>query len=142
MTITEIFETAAQTAQKIRKVLKSAFPGVKFSVTSSSYSMGSSVYVSWTDGPFSSQVNEILNQFSSGSFDGMQDMYISTGYEWKGQIVRGAKYINHDRQLSQERQAQIFNKLKEIYEAERNYRVYEWERAEKELIEAGELQGY
>jgi hypothetical protein len=139
-----VYESATETAKKIRKTLKAAFPGVKFSVTSSTYSMGSSVYVSWTDGPMSSQVNAILNRFESGSFDGMQDMYTTSGYEWEGQIVVGAKYVSGSRQLSEERREQILTKLNELFAPGRygDYSPYQWERAEKELIEAGELQGH
>jgi hypothetical protein len=139
-----VYEAATETAKKIRKTLKAAFPGVKFSVTSSTFSMGSSVYVSWTDGPMSSQVNAILSRFESGSFDGMQDMYTTTGYEWEGQIVVGAKYVSGSRQLSEERREQILTKLNELFAPGRygDYSPYQWERAEKELIEAGELQGH
>lgn len=139
-----VYETAAETAKKIRATLKKAFPGVKFSVTSSTYSMGSSVYASWTDGPMSSQVDAILNRFKSGSFDGMQDMYVSTGYEWEGQIVSGAKYVSGSRQMTPERRARILARLNESCAADwhGDYRVYEWEQAEQELIEGRELQGY
>lgn len=139
-----IYESAVDTAKKIRKTLKAAFPGVKFSVTSSTYSMGSSVYVHWTDGPMSSQVNEILDRFKSGYFNGMEDMYESTGYEWEGQLVNGAKYVSGSRDLSPERKERILARLNETSAPYRNgdYRVYEWERAEQELIDAGELQGY
>jgi hypothetical protein len=49
----------AETAKTIRAALKAKFPGVKFSVRSQSYSMGSSVHVRWSDGPTEKQVEKI-----------------------------------------------------------------------------------
>ena len=95
-----IYETAADTAKKIRAALKATFPGVKFSVRSSRFSGGSSVDVSWTDGPTSSDVDTVLDHFQSGHFDGMQDMYVDGAYEWEGQLYHGAKYVSGQRTLS------------------------------------------
>jgi hypothetical protein len=62
-------------AKNIRVELKRAFPGVKFSVRGKSYSGGNSIDVSWVDGPTSKQVDEIIQKYSGGSFDGMTDCY-------------------------------------------------------------------
>jgi len=67
--------TAARTAQAIRKDLKAAFPSVKFSVRSQTYSMGDNVNVSWTDGPTTHEVKKIIGKYEQGSFDPMTDMY-------------------------------------------------------------------
>lgn len=61
-------------AKVIRKRLKTTFPGVKFSVTISRYSMGSSVSIRWTDGPSAKMVDEITSQYNGSGFDGMIDM--------------------------------------------------------------------
>lgn len=61
--------------KNIRTELKAAFPGVKFSVTSSRYSGGDSIRVSWTDGPCADRVEAITKKYQAGSFDGMQDLY-------------------------------------------------------------------
>lgn len=144
MTKERVYESAAETAKKIRKMLKDAFPGVKFSVKSSTYSMGSSVYASWTDGPLQEDVDAILDRFKSGSFDGMQDMYVSTGYEWEGKIVIGAKYVSGSRALTPERRAVIEAKLQSDYrdDAWGYFDKRDWAKAERQLIEAGELQGH
>jgi hypothetical protein len=65
----------AQAAKLIRKELKAAFPGIKFSVTSEGYSMGDNVNISWTNGPTCSQVKEISDKYQYGHFDGMTDCY-------------------------------------------------------------------
>lgn len=141
---TWIRETAAETAKKIRATLKKAFPGVKFSVRSKTYSMGDSVYVSWTDGPLEEDVNRILERFESGYYDGMQDMYVFTGYEWEGQTIVGAKYISCGRTLSPERRAKIEAKLQEEFTPDcwGCFLKSDWTEAERQLIVSGELQGY
>jgi hypothetical protein len=61
-------------AANMRRQLKGAFPGVKFSVRSQSYSGGCSIHVEWEDGPTSQQVSEITSRYEKCSFDGMQDL--------------------------------------------------------------------
>ncbi|EJW14312.1 hypothetical protein M5X00_23195 [Paenibacillus alvei] len=139
-----VYESAVETAKKIRSMLKQAYPGIKFSVRSSTYSMGSSVDVHWVDGPLTEEVDKILNRFKSGYFDGMEDMYISTGYEWEGKIVSGAKYISGTRSLSDYRKSKILKELQERYEPDPygEYYVRHWTEAEKGLIESGVLLGF
>ena len=68
------YYTVTETAKLIRPILAKHFPGVKFSVRSSSYSGGASIDVSWTDGPRSSTVDEFIKGFEGRSFDGMNDL--------------------------------------------------------------------
>lgn len=65
----------AQAAASIKKELATAFPGVKFSVRSKSFSMGNSVDVSWELGPTTKEVDAILDKYVEGHFDGMTDYY-------------------------------------------------------------------
>ncbi len=69
--------SVAETAKLVRQALKAGFPGVKFSVRSSSYSGGASIDVTWTDGPTGQQVDAVTGQFCGGRFDGMIDMAYS-----------------------------------------------------------------
>jgi len=64
----------ADAAKCIRSVLKSTFPKTKFSVTISRYSGGSSVRISWMDGPTDEMVSRITAGFEGKGFDGMIDM--------------------------------------------------------------------
>jgi hypothetical protein len=66
--------TCAETAKLVRGALKSAFPGVKFAVRSSTYSGGASIRVGWTDGPTSYDVDRIVAPFKGADFDGMVDL--------------------------------------------------------------------
>jgi|ERR1700723_36560 len=66
--------STAETAKLIRSAIKKAFPNVKFSVRSDSYSGGSSIRVDWTDGPTTKQVNAIASQYEGSGFDGSIDL--------------------------------------------------------------------
>jgi hypothetical protein len=69
--------TAADTAKLVRQALKRAFPNVKFSVRSDTYAGGASVRVRWTDGPTTSQVDEVAGAYAGADFDGMIDLKVS-----------------------------------------------------------------
>jgi Large polyvalent protein associated domain 29 len=72
-----VYLSCAETAKLIRAALKKAFPGVKFSVRSSVYSMGASIRVGWTDGPSTKAVESVTAAYAGGGFDGMIDMAYS-----------------------------------------------------------------
>lgn len=102
---TRLEYSTKQTAQFIRQVLKVAFSGTKFSVTISIYSMGSSVRISWMDGPTTPEVDRVAERFSSKSFDGMDD---STHYHDQvvdGQRVSYSGYLSTSRKHSEELRA-------------------------------------
>lgn len=91
------------TNKLIRKALKEAFPGVKFSVRGKSYSGGASTDIRWTNGPTQDQVDPIAQQFRGAYFDGMIDMQSSVYHEVDGEQVRyGADYIFCQRHHSPE----------------------------------------
>ncbi len=92
----------ALAAHNIRQELKRAFPGVKFSVRSSSFSMGNSVDVRWTDGPLTQAVKEITSKYEQGSFDGMDDSYTYNTGEAAAwcDLFGGSKYVMEERSES------------------------------------------
>lgn len=99
--------TTAGTAQLIREALKKAFPAVKFSVTSSTFANGSSVDITYTDGPSCRQIEQVYAPFISGHFNSQEDMYEyhrePTAINETGQLARvsyGAKYISDHRSYS------------------------------------------
>ncbi|UIF89472.1 hypothetical protein KAF44_29645 (plasmid) [Cupriavidus necator] len=97
--------SCADTAKLVRKCLKEAFPGVKFSVRSDTYSMGASINVGWEDGPCEAQVDPLVDRFRGAYFDGMEDykgnryamMTTEAGLE---QVSFGADYIHLTRNHS------------------------------------------
>lgn len=86
-------------AAAIRSELKAKFPQTKFKVTSSNYSMGDSVDVSWGDGAAENEVKQILEKYQYGSFNGMEDMYESTN---RRDDISQTKYLFCKRKVSDE----------------------------------------
>ena len=66
--------SVAEQARVIRSELKTAFPGVKFSVTSDSYSGGSSIHIKWVDFPTEKAVKAIASQHESIDRDQFGDI--------------------------------------------------------------------
>jgi hypothetical protein len=87
-----MFLKVADQAKLIRSDLKKYFPDIKFKVHSKSYSGGASINISWTDGPSEEKINEIINQYEGGYFDGMTDY--KGGYTKKN-IKTGEKFHFH-----------------------------------------------
>ena len=81
------FLTVSEVAKLVRRSLKEAFPGVKFSVRSKSYAGGSSIRVKWTDGPSEPAVKAVVERFEGGYFDGMTDYKGSYIHELNGKRV-------------------------------------------------------
>ena len=69
--------SCADTAKLVRQTLKRAFPGQKFGVRSSTYSMGASISVHYTGGPASADVEALVCCYESSHFDGSIDMAFS-----------------------------------------------------------------
>ena len=98
-----VYMDAAQTAKLARQVLKSSFPGVKFSVRSSRYAGGSSVSVSWVDGPIAADVDAVVGNFHGSDFDGMQDLKTNRSAQHVdgiGRVEFGNDYIFTRRETS------------------------------------------
>jgi hypothetical protein len=89
-------------AKNLRIELKRAFPGVKFSVKSETYSGGDSIHVNWTDGPLKEDVKKISDKYQEGNFDGMEDIYNYDHENVFPKIFGGAKYVMEQRHESAE----------------------------------------
>jgi len=89
----------AAAAAMIRKELKSAFPSVKFSVTSDSFAGGDSVDIRWTDGPTTGQVEKFSSKYQYGHFNGMEDIY---EYSNRVEGLPQVKYVSTSRTVSEE----------------------------------------
>ena len=85
-----MLSSVAQQAKDLRQQLKAVFPLCKFRVRSSNYSMGSSIRVSWIDGPTVSEVDEIAGGYESIRRD-----------EGSGEILSGGnRYVHCERRFS------------------------------------------
>ncbi|MEN1990208.1 LPD29 domain-containing protein [Paenibacillus hubeiensis] len=93
-----------ETKKHIQEALKLVFPGFKFSMRSDY----DSVHVSWVDGPVVQDVELVLNRFESYTRVLWKTDYEEcTGYEWRGDVFAGPRYLNASRQLSEERRAAL-----------------------------------
>ena len=99
--MTRQLSPAALAAKAIRKELKEKFPGVKFSVRSSNFSMGNSVDVSYDtrahgcpEGDGKAPVDKVwavVGKYQYGHFDGMTDSY---EYSNRQDDIPQAKYVH------------------------------------------------
>lgn len=102
-----IREEAKDTAVKIRRRLKKDYPELPnnhFKVRTSVFAGGDSVTVSWENYPSRNEVDKILEEYQSTSFDGMQDMSTRHGYvdPEDGKRYSGAKYISSSYSMTDE----------------------------------------
>ncbi len=93
MAVKELTQSA-QAAKEIRKILKKAYPTIKFSVRSRNFSMGDAVDVSWNLGPMTEKVEALISHFQYGHFDGMTDYYENSN-DIEG--LPQAKYVHAQR---------------------------------------------
>lgn len=90
--------STAFAAANMRKQLKRAFPGVKFSVRSESFSGGDAIRVSWTNGPTKTQVEEITDRYEKGRFDSQEEIYNYRNSPFTD-LFGGAKYVSCSREI-------------------------------------------
>jgi len=86
----------------IRQELKAAFPEIKFSVKSESYSMGNSVNIDWIDGPTTDEVSAISSKYQKGHFDGYNDCY---NFDNVNETLPQVKFVFNNRSMSEETKA-------------------------------------
>ena len=118
--------TVTETAKLIRVALKEAFPGIKFSVKSSSYSGGASIDVSYKDGPTNAQVKSIVSRFEGAYFDGMTDYKGYKYNQFNGEEVSfGANFIFVRRDLSVGLLQLAVDKVFQEYGLTNDYKIVE-----------------
>lgn len=91
------YASAKLGAANIRAELKRAFPGVKFSVRSETFSGGDSIDIAWELGPTTEVVKAITDKYQEGHFNGMEDIYETDRNHIWPQIYGGAKYVHEQR---------------------------------------------
>lgn len=82
-------------ARNIRKLLKAAFPGVKFSVKTSRFSGGNSISVNVESetGPTSKEIEAVIGRFEEGRFNGMNEIYEYSNNPFPD-LFGGTKYLH------------------------------------------------
>lgn len=97
-------------AQNIKTELARAFPGIKFSVKSESYSGGDSINVSWIDGPTDEEVKKITDKYQESDFNGMEDIKEYRHTTWPT-IYGGADYVFENRDYAEETRILLVKEL-------------------------------
>lgn len=125
--MTKTLSAAAIQAKEIREALKEAFPGVKFSVRTSNYSMGSSISVKWVDFPTVKTVEEIANKYETVRYDEM------------GEILSGGNhFIFCSNEWTEETRQEIEKNMPENIDRYDNSYYYWFNRTAEEM-ESGEI---
>lgn len=88
------YASAKAGAANLRRHLKHAFPGIKFSVRSDTFSGGDSIDIKWAMGPTVKEVEAISNRYQEGHFNGMEDIYEHDHENVWPAFFGGAKYVN------------------------------------------------
>ena len=101
----------AGAAKMLKEELQKTFPGIRFSVTSDSFSMGDSVRVSYEDGPAYSLVDQIAGKYQYGHFNGMEDIY---EYSNRRDDIPQTKYVQVSRKQSEATRAILDKAISEI----------------------------
>jgi len=100
----------ARAAKNLRIELSQTFPGIKFSVRSSSFAGGNDVTISWTLGPTRKEVKAIADKYQDGHFDGMIDLYEydrSAFGSAVDTVLGRAKYVSESRRFPEELHEQV-----------------------------------
>lgn len=121
-----IYYSVTDTAKMIRKTLKAAFPGTKFSVRCSKYSGGASIDVRWIDGPTRNQVDAVIGFYQGSKFDAMidlksyvtQEVVLADGS--KARVHYGSDYVHTARDLSDAELAKYEQIVRERYGLKQN----------------------
>lgn len=94
------YDSLKKGSRNLKTELQKAYPGIKFSVRSDSYSGGCHIAISWTDGPTNDQVEKISGKYQEGHFDGMIDCYEYNRDDIWTDLFGGAKYVQPSRSYS------------------------------------------
>jgi hypothetical protein len=101
----------AAASAAIKEELTKAFPGIKFSCKSESFSMGDAARIEWTDGPSPKDVEAITGKYQAGHFDGMTDMY---EYSNRDSNLPQVKYVTERRNITEEFKKLVTDQLVEL----------------------------
>ena len=94
MTFNPRDEHPKESAKRLRKALRAAFPGVKFRLTMSRGTAWGSYTLAWDGGPSGEEVSRIARPFEGKDFDGMTD---STIYRDVDSAIGYLHLYRHDR---------------------------------------------
>lgn len=116
MTGAKKYLDTADVAKIVRRDLRSAFPGTRFSVRTRRFAGGSSVDVSWTDGPTVREVDGIVGRYEGRGFDGMTDSsFFRAPVMVDGELVQTTCWLGTHRDNSSRAVIRAINRLCKLY---------------------------
>jgi len=126
----------ANVAKIIRQKLKHKYPAVKFTVRSESFSGGNAVSINWENGPTVDQIENIVNVYQYGYFNGMEDVYEYShkkSIDENGKIVDmpGVKYVQTNRNITDEIYNKLIERIKKDFAIENDQQA--WEKLQTDL---------
>lgn len=136
-----IYESAAETAKKIRAALKKAFPDLPathFSVRKQGHN---AVRVGWVDYPSLHDVEQLTNRFKSGSYNPHEDMHNSLGYMENGQTVYGADYVFNQIEYSDARVDAAHDVITHVFGEKHEKNSYDYRVQLSKVIDAFNKEG-
>lgn len=139
---------AADVAKLVRKELKDAFPGVKFSVRTSKYAGGASIRVNYTDGPLAKAVEAVVGTYKGSTFNGMIDLKEYHDSYLNGETVSfGNDHIFVNRDNSDEAKAAMVAKIEAVlgekFETTKLYEAFnDYDTGEVKLTRGTKTYGY
>lgn len=112
----------------IRTELKKKFSGVRFSVR---YESCDTYHISWTDGPASSEVEDVISKYQDHHSDYSGD-YFDYSPSVFNRLFGGAKYITSNRIISAEAKATIREEYKDL--TDENLKDYKCKEMDEEIF--------
>jgi len=88
-------QDVTESAKAVRAILKTTYPGIKFSVRVSRFSGNSSVEVAWTDGPTGTEVRN-LTAHLKGWDNGFYNDYIMDNRSISREVMEAAAHAAAD----------------------------------------------
>ena len=106
-----------KTSSLLKKYLQSKY-GVKFSIRTEKYSMGSSLHVSYKGGPDEKIIVSEVSRLQHGWFDGMTDMYNYSHKDTNRMVIDGymletQKFVFVNQEIPEETSFKLARKLSE-----------------------------
>ena len=108
----------AKVAQNLRVELKRKMPGVKFSVTSKTFSGGDDITVTWCDGPTLDEVRRIADKYQHSHADAETGDYWDYDPSAFTEVFGGTKFMNCERHMSAETAATLYAEIGEKWTRE------------------------
>ena len=101
--------TVSECVKCIKELLKLKFPFIIFGIKTSNTIEGSSINITWTDGPTHNKIEELIGKYRLGEFDRNKNLYISSNFN---KNIHQVNYITCKRIMSNNAFLEMTKQLK------------------------------